>query len=89
MVKKEQCIRVSYGKTVHGQEEIDAIINVLKTSTQMGENVRSFEQKIASLFNKQYGIMTNSGSSANYLAIEILQLPKDSEVITPVLNFVL
>jgi len=31
--------------------------------------------------------MVNSGSSANYLAIEILDLPEGSEVITPVLTF--
>jgi CDP-6-deoxy-D-xylo-4-hexulose-3-dehydrase len=31
--------------------------------------------------------MTNSGSSANYLAVEILDLPKGSEVITPALTF--
>ena len=31
--------------------------------------------------------MVNSGSSANYLAVEIANLPKGSEVITPVLTF--
>lgn len=31
--------------------------------------------------------MLNSGSSANLLAFEILNLPKDSEVITPLLTF--
>lgn len=80
-------IHVPYGCTVHGQEEIDAVVNVLKTSTQMGKNVRSMEEQVAHLFSKKYGIMVNSGSSANYLAVEILNLPKGSEVITPVLTF--
>ncbi len=31
--------------------------------------------------------MVNSGSSANYLAIELLELPEGGEVITPVLTF--
>ena len=33
---KEKFTRVPYGSTVHGQEEIDAVISVLKESTQMG-----------------------------------------------------
>ncbi len=80
-------MRVPYGMTVHGQEEIDAVVEVLKTSTQMGKNVREFEEKVAKLFDKKYGLMVNSGSSALYLGVEILNLPKESEVITPVLTF--
>lgn len=80
-------MRVPYGMTVHGQEEIDAVVEVLKTSTQMGKNVREFEEKVAKLFDKKYGLMLNSGSSALYLGVEVLNLPKGSEVITPVLTF--
>lgn len=80
-------MRVPYGMTVHGQEEIDAVVEVLRTSTQMGKNVREFEEKVAKLFDKKYGLMVNSGSSALYLGIELLNLPKGSEVITPVLTF--
>lgn len=80
-------LSVPYGRTVHGEEEIAAVVNVLRTSTQMGKHVREMEEKVAALFQKQSGIMLNSGSSANYLAIEILDLPEGSEVITPVLTF--
>jgi len=80
-------IRVPYGKSVHGQEEIKAVLNVLKSSTQMGKNVTTFEKKIAKLFNKKYGLMVNSGSSALLLAMEVLDLPEGSEVITPALTF--
>ncbi len=83
----EQFIHVPYGRTVHGEEEVEAVVKVLRTSTQMGTNVREMETRIADLFKKQYGIMVNSGSSANYLAIEILDLPAGSEVITPALTF--
>ncbi|MBX9587406.1 MAG: aminotransferase class I/II-fold pyridoxal phosphate-dependent enzyme [Gammaproteobacteria bacterium] len=78
---------VSYGKAVWGQDEIDAVTHVLQTSTQMGKHVAEMEEKVAQLFSKRYGIMVNSGSSANYLAVEILDLPKGSEVITPILTF--
>jgi CDP-6-deoxy-D-xylo-4-hexulose-3-dehydrase len=80
-------IHVPYGKTVHGEEEITAVVSVLRTSMQMGQHVREMEKKIAHLFNKQFGIMVNSGSSANYLTTEILGLPAESEVITPALTF--
>jgi len=80
-------IRVPYGMTVHGEEEIAAVTEVLRTSTQMGKNVRTMEEKLAKLFDKPHGIMVNSGSSALYLAVELLDLPEGSEVITPALTF--
>lgn len=84
---KTNKLYVPYGMTVHGEEEVEAVVNVLRSSTQMGKNVREMEQKVAALFSKQHGIMVNSGSSANYLAIEILNLPAGAEVITPILTF--
>ena len=79
--------RVPYGSTVHGEEEIESVIEVLRNSTQMGPKVELFEQKVASLFEKKYGLMTNSGSSALYLAMEVANMPRESEVITPALTF--
>src|SRR3546814_2559401 len=80
-------MRVNYGQTVHGEEEIAAVVDVLRTSTQMGARVRKMESRVAALFDKKYGVMVNSGSSANYLAVELLNLPAGSEVITPALTF--
>tara|TARA_B100001109_G_C18832919_1_gene460480 strand:+ start:87 stop:1295 length:1209 start_codon:yes stop_codon:yes gene_type:complete len=80
-------LRVPYGLSVHGNDEIAAVNKVLKTSTQMGKNVISFEKKISKLFSKKYGLMVNSGSSALLLAMETLNIPKGSEIITPVLTF--
>lgn len=80
-------MRVNYGQTVHGQAEIDAVVEVLRSSTQMGQRVSAMQERVAALFAKRHGIMVNSGSSANYLAIELLDLPPGSEVITPVLTF--
>lgn len=80
-------MRVNYGQTVHGEEEIAAVVDVLRSSTQMGSRVQAMQERVATLFAKQHGIMVNSGSSANYLAVELLGLPKGSEVITPALTF--
>ncbi len=84
---KESYPYVPYGMTVHGAEEERAVVEVLRTSTQMGKNVREMESDVAKLFDKKYGIMVNSGTSALYLAMELLNLPKGSEIITPVLTF--
>tara|TARA_Y100000748_G_C15237620_1_gene387724 strand:- start:89 stop:553 length:465 start_codon:yes stop_codon:yes gene_type:complete len=84
---KSKYIRVPYGLSVHGNDEIKAVTKVLKSSTQMGKNVSTFEKKIAKLFSKKYGLMVNSGSSALMLAMETLNIPEGSEVITPVLTF--
>lgn len=80
-------IHVPYGKTVHGEEEIAAVVNVLRTSTQMGKHVREMEDRIAALYDKKYGIMVNSGSSALYLAAELLNYEAGAEIITPALTF--
>lgn len=86
-MSKDSFIHVPYGQTVHGQEEIDAVVHVLQTSTQMGKHVRALEEQVASLYDKKYGIGVNSGSSALYLASELLDFPEGSEIITPALTF--
>ena len=80
-------IYVPYGTTVHGEEEIEAVVNVLRTSTQMGKNVREMESRIAALYAKKYGIMVNSGSSALYLAADLMNYEAGAEIITPALTF--
>jgi CDP-6-deoxy-D-xylo-4-hexulose-3-dehydrase len=80
-------IRVPYGLSVHGKNEINAVNKVLKSTTQMGGNVKKFEKKISKLFSKKNGLMVNSGSSAILLAMETLNFPPGSEIITPVLTF--
>ncbi len=40
LMSQSDYIHVPYGRTVHGEEEIEAVVNVLRTSTQMGKNVR-------------------------------------------------
>lgn len=79
--------QITYGKAVYGNKEIKAVLRTLSKTTQMGKNVATFENKISKIFNKKFGIMTNSGSSALLLSLDSLRLPKNSEVITPCLTF--
>ena len=80
-------MKISYGKNVYNKEEISAVVSQLNKTTQMGKSVKSFEKKIAKHFSKKFGLMVNSGSSALTLAMNVLDLKKKDEVITPALNF--
>lgn len=86
--KKVNALRISHALAVHGKEEEKRVLSVLREHrTIMGRETREFEERMATLFGKKYGIMVNSGSSANLLAIELLNFPVGSEVITPILTF--
>ncbi|MAH61027.1 MAG: NarL family transcriptional regulator [Legionellales bacterium] len=80
-------LRVPYAQSVHGEDEIKAVVEVLRTSTQMGKNVTEMENRVAKMFNKKFGLMTNSGTSSLMLAAEAAELPKNSEVITAAFTF--
>ena len=80
-------IKVPYAMSVHGQKEIDAVMEVLKTGTIMGARTRLLEKRIAKSFDKKHGLMVNSGTSALFLTLESLDLPAGAEVITPALTF--
>jgi CDP-6-deoxy-D-xylo-4-hexulose-3-dehydrase len=80
--------RILYAKAVFGDNEKKAVLESLNNSwLAAGVTVEKFEKAIAKLFGKKYALATNSGSSANLLAISSLNLPKGSEVITPACTF--
>lgn len=83
-------MRVLYAEAVYGQEEIDAVVDVLTNSSHAlmnGPRVAEFEDSVSSLFGKETGVMVNSGSSANTVAVNALGLEPGSEIITPALTF--
>lgn len=82
--------RVLYAGSVHDDAEIDAVVEVLRSGPgafRIGRRVAEFERQVAALFGKSSGIAVNSGSSALYLAVELMDLPPGSEVLTSVLTF--
>lgn len=82
--------RIEYAGSVHDDEEIEAVVGVLRggaTALRLGRNVRAFEAEVADLFGKRRGVMCNSGSSALYLAVELLGLAPGDEIITSPLTF--
>ena len=83
-------MRVFYAEANFGEDEINAAIDVLRNnrlSLMAGDQCSNLEKKVARLFGKPFGLMTNSGSSANLLAIKSLDLPKGTKVLTPALTF--
>ena len=83
-------MRVYYGKAVYGKEEITATLDVLKNKSITlidGPSVKQLEKKISKVFGKKYGLMVNSGSSANLLALSSFNFKKGTEIITPTLTF--
>lgn len=82
--------RVEYAGSVHDEEEIDAVVAVLRagpSGLRIGKNVKEMERLVAATFAKKRGIMVNSGSSALYLAVELLGLAPGDEVITAAVTF--
>lgn len=80
--------KVYYAQAVYGNEEIEAVVKCLREGwLGMGKYVAEFENKIANIFGHQRGVVVNSGSSADLLALKIFDFPAGSEVITPACTF--
>ena len=82
--------RIEYAGSVHDDEEIDAVVEVLRggaTALRIGKHVKEMERLVAGCFGKRRGIMVNSGSSALYLAVELLGLEPGEEIITSAVTF--
>ncbi len=82
--------RIDYAGSVHDEREIDAVVAVLRGGPQalrIGKNVHAFERGVADLFGKRRGVMCNSGSSALYLAVELLGLQPGDEIVTSPVTF--
>ena len=82
--------KIYYGKAVYDNKEIKAVLNVLKNKSLTlidGDNVKKLEKNVSKMFGKKYGLMVNSGSSANLLGLSSFNFKKGSEVITPNLTF--
>lgn len=80
--------------TTWGSEEIAAIDRVVASGRfTMGEQVAAFEREFADYFGVKHGVMVNSGSSANLIAVAALAYKKErplqrgDEVIVPAISW--
>ena len=82
--------KIYYAEANFDDDEINASIKVLKNqkySLMGGKQTKYLEKKVANLFRMKFGLMTNSGSSSNLLAVKAFKFEENSEVITPALTF--
>src|SRR5258708_2233851 len=77
-----------------GPEEIEAIRRTVELGRfTMGEQVCAFEKEFAAYFGMRHGVMVNSGSSANLVAVAALfykknrPLKRGDEVIVPAISW--
>jgi len=81
------------GPYFDSQEYVAAVKTLLGEWLVLGAEANKFETKFPKLFNKDYGLLTNSGSSANLLMMLAmtskrgLNLHKGTKVITPIAGF--
>ena len=74
-------------------EYIAAVKSLLEGWLVLGKDAISFENIFPKLLNKEYGILTNSGSSSNLIMMlamtskRLYNLPKGTKVITPIAGF--
>ena len=81
-------IRVPYALNFYDENEIEAVVKVLKSgSTMAGKEVVKLENSISGAFGHKHGVMVNSGSSALTISIAAMELSKGAEVVTPALTF--
>jgi CDP-6-deoxy-D-xylo-4-hexulose-3-dehydrase len=80
--------RVTEAGPVYDQLEIDAVLEVLESGLgDLGPRVAEFERRGAALLAQSHGVMVNSGTSALWLAVDLLGCGPGDEVITSPLTF--
>lgn len=72
-------------------EYINAITTLLNHWLVLGPDAKRFEERFSKLFNKKYGLLVNSGSSANLLMMaaikSLFKLKPSDKIITPIAGF--
>jgi len=76
--------KLPYNQAIFNIEEKNAVKRVLESDWLSGhQETISFEEELAKWWGMKYAVSTNSGSAANLIALQSLELPKGCEVITP------
>lgn len=85
-------MRYTLSDNTWDSKEYEALNSVIESGFfSMGEKVKAFEEAFAKKFNSKYAVMSNSGSSANLLAIAALvyskKLNAGDEVLVPAVSW--
>ncbi len=79
---------IPYGHQSIDDEDVQSVVEVLKSDwLTTGPTVNQFEQDLAGYVGAQHAVAVNSGTSALDIAVQALDLPKGSEIITTPFTF--
>jgi UDP-4-amino-4,6-dideoxy-N-acetyl-beta-L-altrosamine transaminase len=80
---------IPYGHQWIDGNDIEEVVNVLKSDwITTGPKIAEFEDALCSYIGTKYAVVVNSGTSALDIAVQTLNLPAGSEVITTPFTFV-
>ena len=80
---------IPISKPIISQDEIDKVVNVLKSGfLTCGETVKNFEKQFSKYCNSDYAIAISSGTAALHVSLLSLNIGKDDEVITSPFSFI-
>ncbi len=84
-------MKIPIAQPIFGEEETNAVMEVMKTGQlTMGAKVKEFEKAWADYVGVKYGVMVNSGSSANLLMLTAYKNyigRRGGEIITPAVTW--
>ncbi len=79
---------IPYGHQSIDEEDVRSVIEVLKSDwLTTGPTVVRFERELAGYVGARHAVAVNSGTSALDIAVQALDLPKGSEIITTPFTF--
>lgn len=80
---------IPYGRQCIDDADINEVVSVLRSDwITTGPKIKEFEDALCSYIGCRYCVAVNSGTSALDVAVQSLDLPRDSEIITTPFTFV-
>ena len=80
---------IPYGHQWIDKEDIEEVVKVLKSDwITTGPKIEDFENALCKYIGCKYAVAVNSGTSALDIAVQTLNLPRGSEIITTPFTFV-
>ena len=79
---------IPYGRQLIGEEDIKAVVEVLRSDwLTTGPKVNEFEKVFADYVGAKEAVAVNSGTAALHAAVYALEIGPDDEVIVPAMTF--
>jgi UDP-4-amino-4,6-dideoxy-N-acetyl-beta-L-altrosamine transaminase len=79
---------IPYGRQWIDDQDIEEVVKILKSDwITTGPTVAKFEEAVCNVIGCPYAVAVNSGTSALDIAVQSLELPKGSEIITTPFTF--